>query len=103
MWVINYLDDLDADFRVFYRIDNMLTQLDGPRFFRLAMRVGAYQGVISARLAEENPDYAAPVNRSTGGAPKQPQEVKRIEATPTALAIAAPGMFSFKKAKAVEE
>jgi hypothetical protein len=50
MWVLDYLDDLDADFRVFYRVDD-IEALSGPRLLALAVRVSAYQGVIAARLA----------------------------------------------------
>jgi hypothetical protein len=52
MWVLDYLDDLDADFRVFYQIDDM-ESLPGPRFFALALRVFAYQGVMAALAAAQ--------------------------------------------------
>lgn len=59
--MINYLDDLEADFRVFYRIEDIWS-LPAPQFFKLAYRVGAYGGVISARYAaqqeEETPQVA---------------------------------------------
>lgn len=50
MWILDHLDDLDADFRVFYRIDD-IESLSGPRFIALALRVFAYQGVMAARAA----------------------------------------------------
>lgn len=52
MWVLDYMDDLESDFSVFHRVED-IHSLDGPRFFRLALRVFAYQGVMAARLAEE--------------------------------------------------
>lgn len=52
MWVVDYLDDLESDFSVFHRVDD-LHALDGPRFFRLALRIFAYDGVLAARLADE--------------------------------------------------
>jgi len=52
MWVVDHLADLESDFSVFHRIDNLHT-LDGPRFFRLALRIFAYDGVMSARLAAQ--------------------------------------------------
>jgi hypothetical protein len=57
-WVLDYADDLDSDFRVFYRKswDEMVATETGPRFFALAYRTGAYQGVMAARYEEqENP------------------------------------------------
>ena len=51
MWVLDYLDDLDADFRVFYRVDD-IEALSGPRFLALALRVFAYQGVMASRAAQ---------------------------------------------------
>lgn len=99
-WVLSHLDDLDADFRVFYRIDDMLIQLDGPRFFKLAQRVGAYQGVMAARaMAQENGGSGAQPS-----APRQQtQDRKQIEASQGALGVAAPGMFAFAKAPVAEE
>jgi hypothetical protein len=72
--VLDYLDDLDADFRVFYRVDD-IEQLSGPQFFALAVRVSAYQGVMAARIAEQQDDSSP----SSGG------EVRQVEATRTAV------------------
>ena len=57
MWILDHLDDLDADFRVFYRIDD-IESLSGPRFMALAQRVFAYQGVMAARAALETPQQS---------------------------------------------
>ena len=69
MWILDHLDDLDADFRVFYRIDD-IESLSGPRFMALAMRVFAYQGVMAARAAELQQDHtpmqAAQPQQQTG-------------------------------------
>lgn len=51
-WTAYHLDDLDADFLRFYGRD--WRELDGPRFFALAERVGAYGGVISYRISEQH-------------------------------------------------
>lgn len=72
MWILDHLDDLDADFRVFYRIDD-IESLSGPRFMALALRVFAYQGVMAARAAEHD----QPNNNSAG--------VRMIESTKEAL------------------
>jgi hypothetical protein len=53
--VLDHLGDLEADFLRFYGIHDMLA-LDGPRFFRLAYRVFAYQGVMTARYENERGD-----------------------------------------------
>lgn len=76
MWVLDYLDDLDADFRVFYRIDD-IEQLSGPKFFALALRTFAYQGVMAALAASE----------SSTGTPSsyKGQEMREVESTKTAM------------------
>ncbi len=64
MWVLDHLDDLDADFRVYYRIDGVgdedFGDMTGPRFFALASRLPAYGGLMAAvaarRFADLNTD-----------------------------------------------
>lgn len=68
--MLDYLADLEADFRVFYRVDDF-DELTGPQFLSLAMRVSAYQGVIAARLA----DQQEPTRTGSG----HRQEVRRVE------------------------
>lgn len=58
MWILDYLDDLDADFRRFYRIDGIGDErfphdMSAHRFFALAHRVSAYEGVMASRLMEQ--------------------------------------------------
>ena len=55
MWVLERLDDIESDMSVFHRVDD-IGALDGPKFFRLAWRLPAYQGVIRARLLAERED-----------------------------------------------
>lgn len=50
--MLDYLDDLESDFSVFHRVDDIYS-LDGPRFFRLALRLPAYEGVLRMRFMEE--------------------------------------------------
>ncbi|WP_328932622.1 MULTISPECIES: hypothetical protein [unclassified Streptomyces] len=50
------MDDLDADFLAIYGINEPLETLSGPRYFKLAYRVGAYNGVMTARIAKEQED-----------------------------------------------
>ncbi len=72
MWVLDHLADLESDFSAFHRVED-ITQLDGPRFFRMAYRLSAYQGVMAARLAVQEQRHA----RGSGGpvAAGGPQEV----------------------------
>lgn len=72
---MDHLDDLDADFRVFYRIDDM-GSVPGPRFLALAMRVFAYQGVMAARAAER---------QETAGTTQHGTEVRQVESTRAAV------------------
>jgi hypothetical protein len=53
--VVDYLADLESDFSRFHRVDDM-TQLDGPRFFRMAWRMAAYRGVLYMRMQAEAQD-----------------------------------------------
>lgn len=76
MWVLDYLDDLDADFRVFYRVDD-IEALSGPRFLALALRVFAYQGVMASRAAEQQ-------DSGTGG--HSGAEVRQVEGSRQAIA-----------------
>lgn len=45
-WVLQHLEDLDADFSRYYRVD--WQTLTGPRFFSRAQRVSAYGGIMTA-------------------------------------------------------
>ncbi len=60
MWVLEYENDLDADFLVFYNIDLAEEDIPGPRFFALAHRVTAYGGVMAARVENETPQTSSP-------------------------------------------
>lgn len=54
IWLLAFWDDLDADFRVFYRIDGIgdgdYGDLSGPRFLALAERCLSYEGSVSKAL-----------------------------------------------------
>ncbi len=53
LWILDHLADLDADFRVFYRMSwrEAVATLTGPELMALAWRVTVYQGVMAARIA----------------------------------------------------
>lgn len=58
-WTRDYLADLEADFRAWYGVTDMLS-LRGPEFFRLAMRTPAFRGVMRERTkALQDADEAA--------------------------------------------
>jgi hypothetical protein len=72
--MLDYLDDIASDLSVFHRIDDPYL-LDGPRYFRLAWRLAAYQGVMQARVAAEQRasepqqrpfEYGAPADINPG-------------------------------------
>jgi hypothetical protein len=49
--VLDYLDDLDADFLRYYGRE--WWEMTGPRFFSRAERVAAYGGVLAYRIRSE--------------------------------------------------
>jgi hypothetical protein len=48
MWVVDHLADIESDFAVLHRVDDPLS-LSGPEFFRKALRLSAYSGVMASR------------------------------------------------------
>ncbi|MFM9635982.1 hypothetical protein [Streptomyces turgidiscabies] len=64
-WVLDYLDDLDADFLAIYGIDLTHTEISSRRYFALAQRLTAYSGVMAARLEAERDDRPATSTRTS--------------------------------------
>lgn len=62
MWVLDHLEDIDSDMSVFHRVDDPQTALAGPLYFARAARLGAYAGVMQARILEDR-------QRAEGGTP----------------------------------
>lgn len=90
LWTLDHLDDLDADFRVFYRIDGIGDErfplgLTAPRFFALAHRSAAYEGVMAARVAEEMAEQEKPGN-TRQAPPQRAAGVELVESNPAVLA-----------------
>ena len=52
LWVLEYLDDIESDMSVFHRVDD-IHGMESERFFRFATRLPAYEGVLAARIAQE--------------------------------------------------
>jgi hypothetical protein len=76
IWVLDHEADIDADFLAIYGID--LEQADAmtaPRYFALAHRLTAYQGVMAARVEEEReqppPSSSTPTRTSSTPAPER--------------------------------
>lgn len=79
-----------------------IRSLSGPAFFRFAFRLGAYQGVIQARMAEQQQREAPAASGQRDG--WQPQReiasgtresLEQIQANLSAAAPGAPQLFSF--------
>lgn len=90
MWVLDHLDDLESDFSVFHRVED-IHSLDGPRFFRFALRIFAYDGVMSARLAELEADNT-PSTAPTGPIPEGGRNT-RDSVDLSAMSATNPGWF----------
>ena len=95
-WTLDYVDDLESDFSVFHRVDDIMS-LPAPEFFRKAWRLGSYAGVMQARLVEQEPDPAPPHSpasqdiRSAPGRDINPGTRATLQADP-----AFTGIFSFE-------
>lgn len=64
LWVLDHLDDIASDLSVFHRIDCPY-ELKGPAYFKLAMRLYCYAGVMQQRVIAEQMD-------DTGTSPAAP-------------------------------
>lgn len=81
--MLDHLDDLESDFLVFYKIDNMY-ELQAEKFFRLAYRVSAYEGVMKMRVQQLANRAPAPTQLHPAqktGRPPRPHEMNG-EGTP---------------------
>jgi hypothetical protein len=69
-WIPGYLDDIDADFRAFYRIDGVADGeyggLSSARFVLLAERLFAYRGALRARAEQEAAEQEAAAPAGAG-------------------------------------
>lgn len=83
MWTVDHEADIASDLSAFHRVDDPM-QIDGPRYFSLALRLAAYAGVIAAivekkRQEEKNGPHggysAAP---GTGSATPNPGTPSRV-------------------------
>lgn len=98
--MIDHLGDLESDFSRFHRIDDIY-QLDGPRFMRLAWRIGVYEGVISMRMRAQQPvdEPLVPADRQAAVTPATSTVRESSAKSVAASAIAFPDVFDVRKAR----
>ncbi|MYS15165.1 hypothetical protein [Streptomyces sp. SID4982] len=95
MWVLDHEDDLDADFLAIYGIDLLEQEVPGPRYFALAHRLTAYQGVMAARVDEEREQPQSSTSRTHVEAPPHRQGDGAVkEVSLTAFRVMFPGVVS---------
>lgn len=101
-WVADHLADLESDFSVFHRVDDIYA-MDGPRFLRFAWRIAAYDGMITRHI--ESQREPAPVPAPAAAAPARSVPApSRAPSTPGAttvplaqMAMGSPGLFEVVK------
>jgi hypothetical protein len=95
MWVLDHLDDLDADFLAIYGIDLDRSEISARRYFALAHRLTAYTGVMAARAEAEREEPrpgTTPTRTRSTSAPAQDDGVKEVSLT--AFRMQFPGLVS---------
>lgn len=98
MWVLDHLEDLDADFLAIYGLDLEHVEISAPRYFALAYRLTAYTGVMAARAEEEQeqrqPASSTPTRTSTTAAPTPRGSSETTEVSLTQFRAQFPGLVS---------
>jgi hypothetical protein len=97
MWVLDHLDDLDADFLAIYGIDLEQADVSGRRYFALAQRLTAYQGVMAARVDQERDEQdgtSSTTTRTSSTQPAQQGGGGTKEVSLTAFRVMFPGIVS---------
>lgn len=90
---LEYWYDLEADFLRFYGIDISDTgTVEAARFFRLASRLAVYEGMLTARIREEQ--ERTEKSSKPRSANRAPGEVKNVPIK--ALATMESGVIDFK-------
>lgn len=76
MWIVEEEAEADiaSDLSAFHRIDDV-SQIDGPRYFALAQRISAYQGVRAAVLMERDRREREGESGPQSGSAAKPSEV----------------------------
>lgn len=95
------MHDLESDFSVFHRVDDIWS-MPAPRFFRMAWRIAAYDGMVARRIEAENEQPSSrrmnkELRRGGGSAAPEP----RPRAAPAAGEGRMPVSSKFRDAKVV--
>jgi hypothetical protein len=100
MWVLDHEADIDADFLAIYGLDLEHVEITGPRYFALAHRLTAYQGVMAARVDEERDDpppqraSTTPTRTSSTAPPARQGDSETAEVSLTQFRMQFPGLVS---------
>lgn len=97
VWILDHLADLDADFLAIYGIDLDEREISAPRYFALAHRLTAYQGVMAARVEEERDEQdqtSSTTTRTSSTQPAQQGGGENREVSLTAFRVMFPGIVS---------
>jgi hypothetical protein len=98
MWVLDHQDDLDADFLAIYGIDLLEQEISARRYFALAHRLAAYQGVMAARIEAEREatqaNSTSSTTRTRNDAPPATGDGGDREVSLTAFRVMFPGIVS---------
>lgn len=98
MWVLDHLDDLDADFLAVYGIDlEQADAISARRYFALAHRLTAYTGVMAARAEaerEDRPTPSTPTRTSSTAPPPRQGAGETTEVSLTQFRAQFPGLVS---------
>jgi hypothetical protein len=98
LWVLDHLEDLDADFLAIYGLDLEHVEISAPRYFALAYRLTAYTGVMATRAEEareeQRPTSSTPTRTSTTTAPARRGDGETAEVSLTQFRAQFPGLVS---------
>lgn len=93
-WVLDHLDDIDADFLAVYGIDLEQADVSARRYFALAHRLTAYTGVMAARVEDERQSSSSAPTRTRDDAPPAQGGSGTREVSLTAFRVMFPGIVS---------
>lgn len=98
MWALDHEADIDADFLAIYGIDLEQADVSGPRYFALAYRLTAYQGVMQARMDEaseqQQPSSSTPTRTQDTAPPTRQGAGETAEVSLTQFRAKFPGLVS---------
>lgn len=87
-WVTENLEDVESDMSAFHRVDDYVT-VPAPLYFSRVARLGAYTGVVQARILQERENGNASTS-TPASTPQAPQGNQHVD-NDVALAMLADG------------